>query len=95
MDVSFSLGALNLIPLYQLDGAHALHEAVRLLLHSLSKRRHGRSGSAASAASAVADQCSRLLALYRKGVVAVGCLFGLNVLLAALAALEQAGVLGG
>lgn len=89
LDVSFSLGALNLLPLYQLDGAHALHEAVRLLLHFLAKRRRGRSSGSG------ADPRSRLLAWYRRGVVAVGCLFAVNVLLAALAALEQAGLLGG
>lgn len=78
MDVSFSLGALNLIPLYQLDGAHALHEGVRLLMAS--KRR--------------AQPLSQggLVTWYRGGVLAVGCLFALNVLLACLSAVEQAGL---
>jgi membrane-associated protease RseP (regulator of RpoE activity) len=76
MDVSFSLGALNLLPLTQLDGAHALHEAVLLLLQ-LRKRRGGagrRNGD------------STLLAAYRGMVLVVGALFGLNLLLACLAA---------
>ncbi len=73
VDVSFSLGALNLLPLYQLDGAHVLHEAVLLAL-----ARRGGPG--------VADQHHKLLVWYRRGVVAVGGLFGLNVLLACLAA---------
>lgn len=89
LDVSFSLGALNLLPLSQLDGAHALHEGVRLLLHALAaaaKRRR-------AALAAVAAQRGRILRWYRGAVVAVGCLFGANVLLAGLAALEQAGLL--
>lgn len=75
LDVSFSLGALNLVPLYQLDGAHALHEAALLLVRRLPP--------------ANGPGRHKLLTWYRGGVLAVGVVFAVNVLLAGFAAMEQ------
>lgn len=75
MDVSFSLGALNLVPLYQLDGAHTLHEAVLLYVKPRTRSTHHSGGP------------PRLLRWHRAGVLVVGLLFAANVALACLAML--------